>query len=213
LSFVHFNSWMFLFVITKASRFSICFKQSITCDFHTNMKRTSTKTLFIMRMIVKNQWILTCNSLTDAYILIQEWRSLWSSFRITILNLFAYLLTYFFLSFFLNLFSTIVLTIRLAKMSYVDKTTVLNVILSLMSKMLINFWNQWISFWRIFFMIKELIHDFAFRDSDFSSWATINFKSRKWSFIAFIHWQSITSLKARIKMNRYMSSNWQWTIM
>jgi hypothetical protein len=142
LSFVHSDSWMFLSVITKASRFSICFKQSITCDLHTNMKKTFTKALFIMKVIVKNQWILTCNSLTDAYILIQEWRSLWSSFKITILNLFAHLLTYLFLSFFLSLFSTIVLTIRLAKMSYVDKTIVLNVILSLMSKMLINFWDQ-----------------------------------------------------------------------
>jgi hypothetical protein len=213
LSFVHFDSWMFLSVITKALRFSICFKQSITCNLHTNMKKIFTKKLFIMKMIVKNQWILTCNSLTNAYILIQEWRSLWSSFRITILNFFAHLLTYFFLSFFLNLFSTIVLTIRLAKMSYVDKTIVLNVILLLMSKMLINFWNQWISFWKFFFMIKKLIHDFAFRDFDFSSWATINLKSKKWFFIAFIHWQSITSLKARIKMSRYMSSNWQWTIM
>jgi hypothetical protein len=213
LSFVHSDSWMFLSVITKASRFSICFKQSITCDFHTNMKKTFTKALFIMKMIVRNQWILTCNFLTNAYILIQEWRSLWSSFRITILNLLAHLLTYFFLSFFFNFFSTIVLTIRLAKMLYVDKTIVLNVILSLISKMLINFWDRWISFWEIFFMIRKLIHDFAFCDSDFSSWATINFKSRKWSFIAFIYWQSITSLKARIKMSRCMSSNWQWTIM
>ncbi len=170
LSFVHFNSWMFLFVITKTSRFSICFKQSITCDFHTNMKKTFTKTLFIMKMIVKNQWILTCNSLTNAYILIQEWRSLWFSFKITILNFFAHLLTYFFLSFFLSLFSTIVLTIRLAKMSYVDRTIVLNVILSLMLKMLINFWDnesaseEFFSWSKNLFMISHFVTLISFHE-------------------------------------------------